>query len=85
MDAIQFPDVQSEDADAVLPALQHTVSQAMQVSLTAYCQSGNAGMHYSIMSVRQCRYALQHTVSQAMQVSHELLSHGLCTQALPLL
>ena len=35
MDAIQFPDVQSEDADAVLPALQHTVSQAMQVSLTA--------------------------------------------------
>ena len=32
MDAIKFPDLQSEDADAVLPALQHTVSQAMQVS-----------------------------------------------------
>ena len=31
VDAIQIPDVQSGEIDAVLPALQQTVSQAMQV------------------------------------------------------
>lgn len=31
MDAIQFPDVQSEDIDTVIPALQHTIAQAVQV------------------------------------------------------
>ena len=34
MDAIQIPDVQSEEIDAVLLALQQTVSEAMQVNLS---------------------------------------------------
>lgn len=33
MDAIQMPDVQSDDIDAVVPALQQTITQAMQVGL----------------------------------------------------